>query len=68
VLQSCRARQTLDLRKLGDQLPPDRVDIADRFYNTGTDTLINAVRELPEDCSVALLIGHAPAHREWCTS
>jgi phosphohistidine phosphatase SixA len=60
VLQSCRARQTLDLRKLGDQLPPDRIDIADRFYNTGTDTLINAVRELPEDCSVALLIWHAP--------
>jgi phosphohistidine phosphatase len=55
-----RARQTLDLLKLGDHLSPDRVDIADRFYNAGTDTLINAVRELPEDCSVALLVGHAP--------
>ena len=55
-----RARQTLDLLKLGDQLDPDRVEIADRFYNAGTDTLINAVRELPEDCSVALLVGHAP--------
>jgi phosphohistidine phosphatase len=55
-----RARQTLDLLKLGDQLDPDRVDIADRFYNAGTDTLINAVRELPEDCSVASLVGHAP--------
>jgi hypothetical protein len=31
---------------------PDRVDIADRFYNAGTVTLINAVRELlarPDD-------------------
>jgi phosphohistidine phosphatase len=46
--------------KLGDQLDPDRVDIADRFYNAGTDTLINAVRELPNDCQVALLLGHAP--------
>ena len=55
-----RARQTLELLKLGDQLDPDRVEIADRFYNAGTDTLINAVRELPEDCSVALLAGHAP--------
>ena len=55
-----RARQTLDLLKLGDQLDPDRVEIADRFYNAGTDTLINAIRELPEDCSVALLVGHAP--------
>jgi phosphohistidine phosphatase len=55
-----RARQTLDLLKLGDQVPPDRMDIADRFYNAGTDTLINAVRELPHDCQVALLVGHAP--------
>jgi phosphohistidine phosphatase len=55
-----RARQTLELLKLGDQLHPDRVDIADRFYNAGTDTLINAVRELPDDCLVALLVGHAP--------
>jgi phosphohistidine phosphatase len=55
-----RARQTLVLLKLGDQLDPDRVEIADRFYNAGADTLINAVRELPDDCHVALLIGHAP--------
>jgi phosphohistidine phosphatase len=57
---AARARQTLELLKLGDQLDPDRVEIADRFYNAGTDTLINAVRELPDDCHVALLIGHAP--------
>jgi phosphohistidine phosphatase len=57
---AARARQTLDLLKLGDQLRPDRVEMADRFYNAGTDTLINAVRELPDDCSVALLVGHAP--------
>jgi phosphohistidine phosphatase len=55
-----RARQTLDLLNLGDQVGPDRVEIADRFYNAGTDTLINAVRELPNDCHVALLVGHAP--------
>jgi phosphohistidine phosphatase len=55
-----RARQTLELLNLGDQLSPDRVDIADRFYNAGTDTLINAVRDLPDDCHVALLVGHAP--------
>jgi phosphohistidine phosphatase len=56
-----RARQTFELLKLGDQLNPDRVEIADRFYNAGGDTLIDAVRELPEDCHVALLVGHAPA-------
>jgi phosphohistidine phosphatase len=55
-----RARQTLELLKLGDQLLQDRVEIADRLYNAGADTLINAVRELPDDCHVALLVGHAP--------
>jgi phosphohistidine phosphatase len=57
---AARAQQTLDLLKLGDQLDPERVEIADLFYNAGTDTLINAVRELPHDCHVALLVGHAP--------
>ena len=55
-----RARQTFELLKLDDQLDPDRVEIADRFYNAGGDTLINAVRELSSDCHVALLVGHAP--------
>jgi phosphohistidine phosphatase len=55
-----RARQTFELLEIGDQFNPDRVEIADRFYNAGGDTLMNAVRELPEDCQVALLIGHAP--------
>jgi phosphohistidine phosphatase len=55
-----RAEQTLELLKLGDQLAPDRVEIAERFYNAGADTLINAVRDLPADCHVALLVGHAP--------
>ena len=57
---AARARQTLELLKLGDQPSSDRVEVADRFYNAGTDTLINAVRELPNDCRVVLLIGHAP--------
>jgi phosphohistidine phosphatase len=37
------------------------METADRFYNAGTDTLINAVRELSNDCQVALLVGHAPS-------
>jgi phosphohistidine phosphatase len=57
---AARARQTLELLKLDDQLLEGRVEIADRFYNAGTDTLINAVRELPDDSHVALLVGHAP--------
>ena len=57
---AARARQTLELLQLDDQLLQDRVEIADRFYNAGADTLINAVRELPDDSRVALLVGHAP--------
>ncbi|HET8916024.1 MAG TPA: histidine phosphatase family protein [Propionibacteriaceae bacterium] len=57
---AARARQTLELLKLDDRLLQDRVEIADRFYNAGADTLINAVRELPDDSRVALLVGHAP--------
>jgi phosphohistidine phosphatase SixA len=49
------------LLKLGDQLEADRVEIADRSYNAGGDTLINAVRELPQDCHIALQVGHAPS-------
>jgi phosphohistidine phosphatase len=55
-----RARRTLKLLELGDQLASDRVDIADRFYNAGAETLLAAVRELPDDCYVALIVGHAP--------
>ena len=55
-----RAQRTLDLLMLGDQVAPERVEISDRFYNAGTDTLIEAIRELGDDCHVALLIGHAP--------
>jgi phosphohistidine phosphatase len=55
-----RAQQTLELLQLGDQLDPSRVDIADRFYDAGGDTLLEAVRALPDDCKVALIVGHAP--------
>src|SRR4029450_13501883 len=57
---SVRARQTLEFLKLDDRLDPDHVEIEDRFYNAGGDTLIDPVRELPEDCQGALLVGPAP--------
>ena len=55
-----RAQQTLELLTLDDQLAAEHVEISDRFYNAGADTLIDAVRDLPADCHVALLVGHAP--------
>jgi phosphohistidine phosphatase len=53
-----RARQTLDLLAL--PVEPSRVEASEDYYNAGVDTLLEALRRLPEDCAVALLVGHAP--------
>jgi phosphohistidine phosphatase len=54
-----RARQTLELL----DLPPvasDHTDVSEAYYNAGSDSLIEAVRALPDGCDTALLVGHAP--------
>ena len=53
-----RARQTLD--QLALPVEPSRVEISEDYYNAGVDTLLGALRALPEYCAVALLVGHAP--------
>jgi phosphohistidine phosphatase len=53
-----RARQTLDLLAL--PVEPSRVEVSEDYYNAGVDTLLDALRALPKDCTVALLVGHAP--------
>jgi phosphohistidine phosphatase len=53
-----RARQTLDqLTQAGE---PGRVEVSEEYYNAGADTLLDALRGLPADTAVALLVGHAP--------
>ena len=53
-----RARQTLD--QLALPVKPSRIEIGEDYYNAGVDKLLEALRALPEDCRVALLVGHAP--------
>jgi len=55
-----RARRTLELLGLptGDDAP--QTTISEQFYSAGTDSLIEAVRALPDDVAGALLVGHAP--------
>lgn len=53
-----RTRQTLDLLALPVQ--PSRVEVSEDYYNAGVDTLLDALRSLPADCAVGLLVGHAP--------
>ena len=53
-----RARQTLD--QLALHVEPGRVKVSEEYYNAGVDTLLDALRALPDDCAVALVVGHAP--------
>ena len=53
-----RARQTLD--QLALPVEPSRVEVSEDYYNAGADALLQALQALPADCSVALLVGHAP--------
>src|SRR6478609_2203520 len=56
-----RARQTLELIGERVTIDPSRIVISDRLYNAGTDTLIEAIRELDGADQIALVVGHAPA-------
>lgn len=55
---AARTRQTLELLDLDDGAT---TDISARYYNAGTDTLIEAIAALPDECRTAMVIGHAPA-------
>ena len=54
-----RARQTLELLDL-PPLAADHADVSEDYYNAGSDSLIEAVRALPDSCNTALFVGHAP--------
>jgi phosphohistidine phosphatase len=55
---AARAQQTLAALQLS--LPASNVRVSEDYYNAGVDTLLEALRMLPADCAVALLVGHAP--------
>ena len=63
-----RARQTLGLLKLGNQLDPDHVKIPDRFYNAGGDTLIDAFRELLRTIRSPCSLDTHRMHQAWYTN
>ena len=52
-----RTQQTLhDL----DLEPSPEIDIVDRLYNAGSDEIIAAIRQLPDEAATVLVVGHAP--------
>ncbi len=50
-----RAQQTLQALDLGCP-----VDVTDRIYNVGAETILDEVRQTPDDVTTLLVIGHAP--------
>jgi phosphohistidine phosphatase len=55
---SVRTRQTWELASL--EAPAGGVDFSERYYDGGTDELLEAVRALDDRIQTALLVGHAP--------
>jgi phosphohistidine phosphatase len=53
-----RTRQTWELASL--EAPADGVDFSLRYYEGGTEELLEAVRALADAVQTALLVGHAP--------
>ena len=54
-----RTRQTL--AGLGLSLPDaSRLEVSADYYNAGSDSLVETLRGLDEDCRTVLLVGHAP--------
>jgi phosphohistidine phosphatase len=61
VLCSAAVRTRQTLGELGLSLPDSsRLDLSSDYYNAGSDTLVDGLRELDEDCRTVLLVGHAP--------
>jgi phosphohistidine phosphatase len=61
VLCSAAVRTRQTLAGLGLPLPHSGgLDISSAYYNAGSDTLVEALRALDEDCHAVLLVGHAP--------
>ncbi|HET9872771.1 MAG TPA: histidine phosphatase family protein [Propionibacteriaceae bacterium] len=53
---AARTRQTVDELAVGGSM-----DVTDALYNTGSDNILELIRELPDSVQVALAVGHAPA-------
>jgi phosphohistidine phosphatase len=61
VLCSAAVRTRQTLNELGLALPDaSRLDLSSDYYNAGSDTLVEALRDLDQDCRTVLLVGHAP--------
>lgn len=63
-----RARATADFVREGFSVPPDRLLFDHRLYHASPDTLIQIVRELPDDCASVALVGHNPGSTEFANA
>jgi phosphohistidine phosphatase len=63
-----RARATADFVREGFSVPPDRLLFDHRLYLASPDTLMEIVRELPDDCPSVALVGHNPGSTEFANA
>lgn len=61
VSSALRTRQTWDLVRTGlGEHATDRVEVTGRLYLAGVDELLEIVREVDEDVTTLLVVGHEP--------
>ena len=63
-----RARATADFVREGFSVAPDRLVFDHRLYLASPDTLLEVVRELPDDCPSVALVGHNPGSTEFANA
>lgn len=56
-----RTRQTADLISQEMDLDPGTLQFNDPIYEASTDTLLQLIRSLPDQCQSAMIIGHNPS-------
>lgn len=62
---AARARATAEFVRDGFSVSSDRLLFDHRLYHAAPETLLEVVRELPDDCPSVALVGHNPGSTEF---
>ena len=62
---AARARATAEFVRDGFSVAPDRLLFDHRLFHASPGTLLEVVRELPDDCPSIALVGHNPGSTEF---
>ncbi len=62
---AARARATAEFVREGFSVTPDHLLFDHRLYHASPETLLEVVRELPDECPSVALVGHNPGSTEF---